>query len=41
MAEAQGGKRTWFSGATFSHELVSSVAARSQASVSDLVKRIG
>lgn len=40
MAEAQGGKRTWFSGATFSHELVSSVTARSQASVRDMVRRV-
>jgi hypothetical protein len=41
MREAQGGKRTWFSGATFSHELVSSVVERSRASVRDLVKRAG
>ncbi len=40
MAEAQGGKRTWFSGATFSHELVSSVVGRSRSSVQDLVKRV-
>lgn len=39
MREAQGGKRTWFSGATFSHELVSSVVERSRRSVRDLVKR--
>ena len=39
LREAQGGKRTWFSGATFSHELVSSVVGRSQASVTDLVRR--
>ena len=41
MREAQGGKRTWFSGATFSHELVSSVVERSRLSVRDLVKRLG
>lgn len=41
MREAQGGKRTWFSGATFSHELVSSVVERSRLSVKDLVKRLG
>ena len=39
MAEAQGGKRTWFSGATFSHELVSCVVERSRLSVVDLVRR--
>ncbi|WP_291205902.1 FAD-dependent oxidoreductase [Hyphomonas sp.] len=41
MREAQGGKRTWFSGATFSHELVSSVVERSRQSVRDLVQRAG
>lgn len=41
MREAQGGKRTWFSGATFSHELVSSVVERSRLSVRDLVQRAG
>lgn len=41
MHEVQGARRTWFSGATFSHELVSSVTARSQASVRDLVNRLG
>jgi len=41
MREAQGGKRTWFSGATFSHELVSSVVERSRLSVCDLVQRAG
>lgn len=40
LREAQGGKRSWFSGATFSHELVSSVVGRSQASVGDLVRRV-
>ena len=39
MREAQGGKRTWFSGATFSHELVSSVVERSRQSVQDLARR--
>lgn len=39
MREAQGGKRTWFSGATFSHELVSAVVERSRQSVKDLVRR--
>ena len=41
MREAQGGRRTWFGGATFSHELVSSVISRSLASVRDLAKRLG
>lgn len=41
LREAQGGKRTWFSGASFSHELVSSVVERSRLSVKDLVKRLG
>ena len=40
LREAQGGKRSWFSGATFSHELVSSVVGRSQACVADLVRRV-
>ena len=40
LREAQGGKRSWFSGASFSHELVSSVVGRSQASVGDLVRRV-
>ena len=39
MREAQGGQRTWFSGATFSHELVSSVVERSRQSVQDLARR--
>jgi hypothetical protein len=38
MREAQGGQRTWFSGATFSHELVSSVVERSRQSVQDLAR---
>ena len=41
MREAQGGKRTWFSGATFSHELVSSVVERSRLSVKDMLQRAG
>jgi len=41
MREVQGGKRTWFSGATFSHELISSVVERSRVSVKDMVKRLG
>ena len=41
LREAQGGRRTWFTGATFSHELVSSVVERSRLSVKDLVKRLG
>jgi hypothetical protein len=41
LREAQGGKRTWFSGASFSHELVSSVVERSRLSVKDMVKRLG
>jgi len=41
MREAQGGKRTWFSGATFSHELISSVVERSRLSVKDMLKRVG
>ena len=41
MREAQGGKRTWFSGATFSHELISSVVERSRLSVKDMLKRAG
>lgn len=41
LREAQGGRRTWFTGATFSHELVSSVVERSRLSVKDMVKRLG
>lgn len=40
LREAQGQQRTWFSGATFSHELVSSVVERSRLSVKDLVHRL-
>lgn len=40
LREAQGQRRTWFSGATFSHELVSSVVERSRLSVRDLVRRV-
>lgn len=40
LEEVQGTQRTWFSGSTFSHELVSSIAERSRLAVRDIVKRL-
>ncbi len=40
LNEAQGRRRTWFTGSTFSHELVSSVTERSRASVAAMVRQL-